>query len=180
MSTDDSQHGSRPTVWIVATALFAIAAIGFAVWGFTTKSDLDDANATIDKQKTQLAAQQGEATQAERRLRAFGARERAAFRRVKRRFIREEAAAGRLKQTIKKEAGELQNARNQTAAAQGQDEKDKAALTQAQQAEQLSAACVQGAVSALDKFFNASSAKKGANAAVAELESIQDQCTQAN
>ena len=180
MSTDDSQQGGRPTVWIVATALFAIAAIGFAVWGFTTNSDLDDANATIDKQKTQLAAQQGEAVQTERRLRAFGERERAAFRRVRRRFIREEAAAGRLKQTIQKEATELQNARSQTAAAQSQDEKDKAALTQAQQAEQLSSACVQGAVSALDKFFNASSAKKGANAAVAELESIQDQCTQAN
>ena len=67
MSTDDSQHGSRPTVWIVATALFAIAAIGFAVWGFMTNSDLDDANATIDKQKTQLAAQHA------RQLRPSGA-----------------------------------------------------------------------------------------------------------
>jgi hypothetical protein len=180
MSTDDSQHGGRPTVWIVATALFAIAAIGFAVWGFMTNSDLDDANATIDKQKQELASSQRSAQSEEGRLRAFGVRERAAFRRIKRRFIREEAAAGRLKQTIQKEAGELQNARNQTAAAQGQAEKDKAALTQAQQAEQLSSACVQGAVSALDKFFNASSAKKGANAAVAELESIQDQCTKAN
>jgi hypothetical protein len=177
---DDSQQGDRPTAWIVATAVLALAVIGLAIWAFTTKSDLDDANATIDKQKTQLAAQQGEATQAERRLRAFGARERAAFRRVKRRFIREQAQAGRLKQTIQKEASELETARNQRAAAQGQEAKDRAALKQAQQESQLSAACVQGAVNALDKFFNASSARTGARAAVAELESIQNQCQSAN
>jgi hypothetical protein len=46
--------------------------------------------------------------------------------------------------------------------------------------DQLASACVQGAVSALDRFFNASTAKAGATAAVAELESIQEQCTKAN
>ena len=177
---DDSQQGTRPTAWIVATVVFAIAAIGFAIWGFTTKSDLDDANATIDKQKTELAAQQGEATQTERRLQAFGARERAAFRRVKRRFIREAAQASRLRQNIQKEASEVQTARDQTAAAQGEDAKNRAALKQARQESQLSEACVKGAVNALDRFFNASSAKAGARAAVAELESIQDQCQSAN
>jgi hypothetical protein len=35
-------------------------------------------------------------------------------------------------------------------------------------------------VNALDRFFNASSAKAGARAAVAELESIQNQCQSAN
>ena len=104
---DDSQQGSRPTeqgsrptAWIIATVALAIAAVGFAIWGFTTKSDLDDANATIDKQKTQLAAQSGEASQTERRLTAFGDRERAAFRRVRRRYIGEETKAGQLKQNI--------------------------------------------------------------------------------
>ena len=50
---DDRSRGTRPTAWILATVVFATAAIGFAIWGFTTKSDLDDANATIDKQKTE-------------------------------------------------------------------------------------------------------------------------------
>lgn len=184
---DDSQQGRRPTAWIVIAGVCAVAAVGLGIWAFTTNSDLDDANATIDKQKTQLAAQkkelaaqQGEATQAERRLLAFGDRERAAFRRVKRRFIREEAEAGRLNQDIRKEAADVQTARDQTAAAQGQDQKNEAALTQARQENQLSAACVKGAVSALDRFFNASSAKAGANAAVRELESIQDQCKSAD
>jgi hypothetical protein len=177
---DDSQQGSRPTAWIIATAVFAVAAIGFAIWGFTTKSDLDDANDTIAQQKTKLAAQSGEATQAEKRLTAFGDRERAAFRRVKRRFINEETRAGQLKQNIQKEAADVQDARNQTAAAQGQDEKTEAALKQSQQESQLAAACVQGAVGALDKFFNAPNARAGGRAAVAELESIQNQCQQAN
>jgi hypothetical protein len=177
---DDSQQGSRPTAWIIATVVFAIAAIGFAIWGFTTKSDLDDANATIDKQKTQLAASQGEASQTEKRLTAFGDRERAAFRRVRRRYIGEETKAGQLKQNVQKEAADVQDARSQTAAAQSQDEKNAAALKQAQQESQLSAACVQGAVGALDKFFNAPNARAGGRAAVAELESIQNQCQQAN
>ena len=122
---DDSQQGSRPTAWIIATVALAIAAVGFAIWGFTTKSDLDDANATIDKQKTQLAAQSGEASQTERRLTAFGDRERAAFRRVRRRYIGEETKAGQLKQNIQKEAADVQDARKQTAAAQSQDEKER-------------------------------------------------------
>ena len=177
---DDSQQGGRPTGWIVIAAICALAAIGLGIWAFTTKSDLDDANATIEQQKTELAAQQGEAAQTERRLQAFGARERAAFRRVKRRFIREEAQARNLRQTIKKEAAEVETARGQTAAAQGKDQKQKAALAQARQENQLSAACVQGAVNSLDRFFNASSARAGAKAAVAELESIQDQCQSAD
>jgi hypothetical protein len=38
-------QGRRATVWIVLTAVFALAAIGLGIWAFTTKSDLDDAEA---------------------------------------------------------------------------------------------------------------------------------------
>jgi hypothetical protein len=37
----------RPTGWIVATAVLALVAIGLAIWGITTKSDLDQANEQI-------------------------------------------------------------------------------------------------------------------------------------
>lgn len=101
-------------------------------------------------------------------------------RRVKRRFIREKAAEQRLRATIDKESQELQAARTEAANAESQEQKDRAALKLARQQAQLSAVCVQGAVTAIDRFFNASTTKEGANAAVAELQSIQDQCTQAN
>lgn len=44
----------------------------------------------------------------------------------------------------------------------------------------LATACVQGAVSALDKFFNAANARQGGTAAVAELEAIQQDCQSAS
>lgn len=171
---------SRATTWMVISGILALVAIGLGVWAFTTKSDLDDANATIDNQKQQRASQEQTAQSEEARLAAFGKRERAAFRRVKRRFIREEAQERRLRGTINKEAAELEQSRNEASAAEGQGQKDKAALAVAQQEAQLAAVCVQGAVSAIDRFFSAATARAGANAAVAELQSIQDQCNQAN
>ena len=128
----------------------------------------------------QLAREEQTSQSEEARLQAFGARERAAFRRVKRRFIREQVQARNLKGTIEKESGELDAARNEADSAESQDQKEKAALNTARQEAQLSSACVQGAVNAIDRFFNASSARAGANAAVRELESIQDQCTKAD
>lgn len=182
-----SARDSRTTTWMIITGILALVVIGLAVWAFTTKSDLDDANAAIDKanatiaqNKRQQANEAQTAQQEEARLRAIGRRERAAFQRVKRRFIGEQAAEGKSKATITKEASEVQQARSDTAAAQGQDQKDKAALKQARQESQLAAACVKGTVAAIDRFFTAASSRAGATAAVAELESIQEQCNQAN
>jgi hypothetical protein len=165
---------------MVISGVLALIAIGLGIWAFATKSDLDDANATIDKQEQQLASKEQTAQSREARLRAFGERERAAFRRVRRRFIREEAEARNLKVTINKEAAQVEQARNEASAAEGQEQKDQAALKQARQEAQQSTACVEGTVKAMDRFFNASSARAGANAAVRELESIQDQCNQAS
>jgi hypothetical protein len=176
----DRPRDSRATTWMVISGVLALIAVGLGIWALTTKSDLDDANATIDEQEQQLASAEQTAQGEEARLRAFGERERAAFRRVRRRFIREEAEARNLKATISKEAAALEQARNEAGAAESQDQKDQAALKQARQEARLSTACVKGAVNALDRFFNASSARAGANGAVRELESIQDQCNQAS
>ena len=184
---NDSPRERPPTLWIAISAVLSLAAIGLGIWAFTTKSDLDDANASIDnatatiaKKKRQQADEAQTAQQEEARLRAIGRRERAAFQRVKRRFIREQAAERKLKATITQEASQVKQARNETASAQSQEQKDRAALKQARQESQLAAACVQGTVTAIDRFFDATTAREGANAAVAELQSIQDQCNQAN
>jgi hypothetical protein len=165
---------------MIISGVLALVAIGLGIWAFTTKSDLDDANEQLDATQQERASEQQSAQSEEARLTAFGDRERAAFRRVKRRFIREQAQARNLKATIDKESSELDQARNQADAAESGEQKEAAQLKAAQQQAQLASVCVQGAVNALDKFFNAASAKAGANAAVAELESIQDQCTKAN
>jgi hypothetical protein len=171
---------SRATTWMIVAGVLALVAIGLGIWAFTTKSDLDDANATIDEQKKQLASQEQTAGAEEQRLQGIGARDRAAFRRVRRRFIREESQARNLKATIDKEAGELDQARSDESSAESQEQKLQAALKSERQRAQLASVCVQGAVDAIDRFFDAASARTGANAAVKELESIQDQCNKAD
>lgn len=154
---------------MIISGILALVAIALGVWAFTSNSSLNDsdsdleaANATIAKQKRQLASQEQTAQTEEARLQAFGTRERAAFRRVKRRFIQEKTQEGRLKGTIDKEAADLDQARNEASSAESQDQRAKAALTVAQQKAQLSAVCVQGAVAAIDRFFSAASAKTNA------------------
>ncbi len=170
---------------MAAAAVLVLAAIALAFYAFTTKSDLDDANATLDRanaaiarQDRQLAREERGAGSAEASLRGFGERERAAFRRVRRRFVRAEAKAAALKKTIDKESAELDGhvgglLRGGPGAA------GATALNAAQQETQLSQACVQGAVAAIDRYFNASTARAGRSAVVKELESIQEQCKSA-
>jgi hypothetical protein len=165
--------------WIVA-AICALAAIGLGIWAFTTKSDLDDANATIERQKERLASQAQTATAEERRLQAFGRRERAAFRRVRRRLASERAKAGQLEQKVEREAATLEQTRQQVANAQGAEQREAAELRRAQAATRLAAACSQSAVQALNKFFNAATVRAGANRAVAQLQSTQTECRQAS
>ena len=171
---------SRATTWMIVSGVLALVAIGLGIWAFTTKSDLDDANDQLETQQQQAASDEQSAQSTEERLQSFGERERAAFERVKRRFIREKAQARSLRASVNKEAGELDAARKEVSSAQGQDQKEAASLKAAREEVQLASACVQGAVNALDRFFNAPNPKAGAKAAVAELESIQSQCTKAN
>jgi cell division protein FtsL len=176
---NDSQRQERPTTWIVIAAVCALAAIGFAIWGFTTKSDLDDAEATIDRQQQQLAAQTEGAAQEESRLAAFGRREREAYRAVRRRLVRERAVAGDLEKKVKTEAGELETARQEVASADSQDKKEAARLKQARAATRLAVACSASAVDALNRFFDSASPRAGAAKAVKQLENTQQECATA-
>jgi hypothetical protein len=175
-----SSSDARPTTWIVIAGVCALAAIGLGIWAFTTKSDLDDANATIAEQKQELASSQQTATAEEQRLSAFGRRERAAYRRVRRRLIREDAVAAGLQKKIKDEAAQLQQARTDVANAQGQSQKEEAQLKQAQSKARLATACSASSIDALNRFFDATTARQGARAAVAQLESTQQECKTAS
>ena len=43
---------------MIVSGVLALVAIGLGIWAFTTKSDLDDANATIDQQNQQRASEE--------------------------------------------------------------------------------------------------------------------------
>lgn len=172
-------QGRRPTVWMVLTAVFALAAIGLGIWAFTTKSDLDDANATIDQQEQQLASQRRTAVRQEASEKAFGERAEAAYRRVRRRLLRARGEERDLRASVDKEAGEYKQAQQEVAAADSQDEKEAARLKAAREKTDVAGACARGTVDAIDEFFNAVSARAGADRAMRELEKIQNQCQSA-
>jgi cell division protein FtsL len=176
---DSQSQGGRPTVWIALTAVFALAAIGFAIWAFTTKSDLDDAEATIDQQNQQLASAERRASRREQAERAFGERAERAYRRVRRRLLRARGEERNLHATINKETGELRQAQREVANAQSDAERDAAELKHARARTEVAAACARGTVDAIDKFFDAESATAGANRAMRELERLQSSCQSA-
>jgi hypothetical protein len=168
-----------PTLWIVIAGVCALAAIGLGIWAFSTKSDLDDAEETIERQQQQLASQKQAASGAEARLVAFGRRQRADYRAVRRHLIGERAAAANLQKKIRTEAGELDQARTEVSDAQGQDQKEAAQLKQEQARARLGIACSASAVDALNRFVEAASARVGASKAVRQLEATQKECASA-
>src|SRR5690242_8734806 len=55
-SAQESAQKKHRSPWLWVSLLLALAVIGLAVWGINTKSDLDDANTTIDHLQNQLGA----------------------------------------------------------------------------------------------------------------------------
>jgi hypothetical protein len=176
---DSQSQAGRPTLWMALTAIFALAAIGFAIWAFTTKSDLDDAEATIDRQQQQLASEQQRASRREAAERAFGERAERAYRRVRRRLLRARGEERNLHATIEKEVGELRQAQREVANAQSATQREAAELRHARARGEVAAACARGTVDAINKFFDAESAQTGANRAMRELERLQPRCESA-
>ena len=81
---------------------------------------------------------------------------------------------------IKAEAARLQQAQTEVTNAQGQSEKEDALLKQAQAKARLATACSASAVDAMNRFFDATTARQGGRAAVAQLESTQKECQSAS
>jgi hypothetical protein len=177
---NDSSGGGSPTLWIGIAVICALAAVGLGIWAFTTKSDLDDAEAKIDAQQKALAAQRQVAGAREQRLQAFGDRERVDYRRIRRRLIAEDTTAADLKKRIENEAAQLDRANQDVRNAQGATETADAQLKQARARSRLAVACSASAVDALSRFNEASSPQAGAKAAVKQLSDTADECAKAS
>lgn len=80
---------------------------------------------------------------------------------------------------ISRETGQLDEAREEVANATGADERRAAELRQSREETDVAAACARGALSSIDRFFDATDADAGANAAVARLQDLQDECQDA-
>ena len=169
-------RGSQPTGWIALAAVLALAAIGLGIWAFTTRSDLDDAEATIERQRRQIASEEQRAVRTQEALRRVGRREERAYRRVRRRLIGERARAADLRRRVEREAGQLTQARQEVASAQTATERRNAQLREARKERDLAAACTREALDSIGRFFEAASARAGARRAVAQLEHLRSRC----
>jgi chromosome segregation ATPase len=170
---------ARPTLWIVIAAVCALAAIGLGIWAITTKSDLDDANAKLDKQQQQLQAQEASAATTESSERAFGAAEKARYRRVRRGLIRANREESDLNARIGTERAQLRQAQAELASANTVAERRQAQLNVLREQHDVAAACARGAVASINDMVDASTATAGARAALKKLESLQPDCQDA-
>jgi hypothetical protein len=91
-----NENQERPISWMVATAVFAALAIGFAIWAFTLRSDgddtqaaLDSADATVQDEAAQLSDEERTAAAVEAAEQAFGERFQQRYRAVRKRFVAE-------------------------------------------------------------------------------------------
>ncbi len=172
-----------PTGWIIATVVFAVAAIGLGIWAITTRASLNDEKATNTEQRQQIAqlrerlvTEEQQDSQAEARQTAVSQRLRQQYRRVRARYVSEEKEAGELQADVNQEAAQLREARQATANAEGEEQQEAAQLAQSRAQERVTAACARGALGAVDLFFDAENSDSGATRAIRRLEELRQTC----
>lgn len=175
----DDPGRKRLAVAIVLAAVFALAAVGLGIWALTTKSDLDDARATIDRQKIELAQQQATAANTQARQEKFGKAVSRQYAKTRDKLYRSRNTTAQLVRDVNKQKAQYTKAQSQVAAANSATGRLQAQLEAARQQQDLSAACARGALDSIDLFFTAASPKSGARAAVRQLNALDNQCSAA-
>jgi len=165
----DGTGAKRPTLWIVLTAVFAVAAIALAIWGISKKNDLDD---TKDK----LAKQEQTASQTESKDVALDDAEKARYRAVRRRLIAARHEERDLNAQVHTERTQYDQAKTDLANADTEEERQKAQLNLLTQRHELAAACARGAVAGYTDLVDATTATAGAKKAIGTLEGLQSDC----
>jgi len=173
------EKAERPTRWMAAAGVAAVIAVAAIVWALALRSDRDDAKADAARAQAALAAEGGQLSDQERaaaakevKQQAFGERVQARYRAVRGRFVAERKRADDLVADVDREQREL-------TAAQGQSQSARAQLAAVQAQDDVAAACARGVVAVMDKFFEASDVRSGADAALTHLEKLQDKCRKA-
>jgi hypothetical protein len=181
MEPDRPDDGTRKrlNIAIGVAALCAAAAIGLGIWGFAKQSDLDDANATIARQKTELAQQRATAADTLAGEQKFGQQVAAQYRATRRKLLRSDKTTAQLRAEVSTQQAQYVRAQQNVANAKTAAGRVQAQLDAARQQQDLTAACARGALDSLDLFFKAASAKSGAKQAVAQLKALDNQCASA-
>lgn len=156
--------------------VLALVAIGLGIWGFSKKSDLNDANDQIASLQKQLAAQGAAASKQVAGATAFGKRAEAKYLVTRHKLLGTQTKESQVKKDLNTQIAQLNQAHKQVAAANTDKEKADAQLNAANQETDVAAACAKGTVAAISGFFESANPTKGANKAMKKLESLQSQC----
>ena len=122
--------------------------IGLAIWGFSTKSDLNDANDKISE------LEQGTRTEAARNvaLKGFSTREAARYRRARASLISADRQDSNFKRQVSQDSKALEQARRDRATAQSADDKKAAQLKVAKARSNAAISCAQATVDVVGAF----------------------------
>lgn len=143
----DTSNGATK-VLIGVSAVLGIAVIGLAIWGISTKSDLNDANDKISELEQGTRNEQAKNAA----LKGFSTREAARYRRARASLISADRQDESFKRQVSQDSSALERARRERAAAQSADEKRAAQLKVAKARSDAAISCAQATVDVVGAF----------------------------
>lgn len=164
-STPDDGYQKKFKVAAALAVIFGIAAIGLGFWGYSQKSDLDDANEKLSKVEATDTASIDEL--------------KSKYDSVKQSLSNRDVEVEDLEAEIKKQSAELEQAKTNTANAESEEEREQAEVEELQKRASLAATCAQGAVSAIGKLIDEQAAGTGTSGTIDKLSSLREECSAA-
>ena len=163
-------------VLIGVAAVLGIAVVALAIWGFSTKSDLDDANAKISELDQGASTEQAQNVA----LKGFSTHEAARYRRARASLISADSQNSNFKKQVSQDSKALEQARHERASAQSADDKKAAQLKVAKARSNAAVSCAQATVNVVGAFDqktrHANNAGRPAEVAMDRLSGLVGPC----
>lgn len=148
----------RPTVWIVLTVILALAVVGLLIWALVTRSDLDNANATVESQQQ------------------AGASAKDAYDDVSSDLAAADEDSAQLQHDAAQAEKDKASADAEATQAKDETEKAKAEADQANAKADAATSCAKGAVNAFGAIFDGPTLKDGVEKATNQLQGLKGNC----
>lgn len=161
----DDGYEKKFKVAVGLAVVLGLVAIGLGIWGYSTKSDLDDANAKAAEVESKDTSSIDDLQ--------------AQYEKVKGALSNRDVEVDDLEAEIKKQSAELEQAKTATANANSEEEREQAQADQLQKQLQLATTCAQGAVSAIGKLLDEQAAGTGTSGTIDKLSSLREECAAA-
>jgi uncharacterized protein HemX len=172
MSVEDDRatapERSRPTGWIVMTAVLAVVAVGLGIWAFGAQSDADDAQAKLDAQEQAASAGGSEPAEIDTETQQR-------FEDVKTELGITGESVDQLTDEVNEAVADLDRAEQARTDAAGAIDRAAAEVDTLKAQTTVAKTCLRGTFDALDAAFSAG----GMEAVVTQLEALSGDCRSA-